>query len=428
MRVLVVGAGVVGLSSAYRLARAGCEVTVLDAHRAGAAASHGNAAKIAVSESGPVPAPGVLLQGLRWLLKRDSPLALRPSLSPGFAAFLLRMARHCNEPDFRRGLEVLLTLAADANDLFDDYTADGMRFEMHSAGVILAFETRDRFDEHCQALDIYEGFGHTAEVLHGDAVREREPVLSERIRHGLRFPGDRQIEPDSLTEGLLQRIAELGGTVLEDTAVETIERAPTGEVTGVVTADGERLRGDALLLAAGVWARQLSGQLGSPLPIYPGKGYSLDYRPAPVPLRHSLTLEDARVAVTPLDGMIRLAGTMELGGSGDTIAGPRVAGIRRAARESFVGWDDPPGEGTPWAGMRPLTPDGLPVIGRVDGCPNAYVASGHGMLGLTLAPATAEVITAMVTGQAPGVSDAVVEAVSPARFARRKASGRDTTR
>ncbi|WP_256840586.1 FAD-dependent oxidoreductase [Ornithinimicrobium faecis] len=421
MKVLVVGAGVVGLSSAYRLARAGCEVTVLDSHRAGGAASHGNAAKIAVSECGPVPAPGVLLQGIRWLLKRDSPLALRPSLSAGFVGFLIRMARHCNEADFRHGLELLLQLADDANDLFDDYVADGLRFEMHSAGVILAFETRERFEEHSQSLDVYEQFGHTPEVLHGTAVQEHEPALSEQITHGLRFPGDRQIEPDSLTSALLRRLQELGAEVREDTAVQTMVRSTAGEVTAVVTSPGERLEADALVLAAGVWTRELSKQLGVQLPIYPGKGYSLDYRPAPVALRHSLTLEDARVAVTPLNGMVRLAGTMELGGAGDRIASARVDGIRRAAHQAFVGWDDPQGEGTPWAGMRPLTPDGLPIIGRLNTAPNAYIASGHGMLGLTLAPATAELVTTMVTGQEP-VDHRLARNLSPERFRKRQGS------
>ncbi len=416
MRVVVVGAGVVGLATAYRLARAGCAVTVLDAHRAGEAASFGNAAKIAVSECGPVPAPGVLLQSIRWLLRRDSPLALRPILSPGFFEFLIRMARHCTEADFRRGLEQILHLADDANDLFDDYVADGVSCQMHRAGVILAFETRDRFAEHLRSLDIYECFGHIPEVLHGTAVQEHEPVLHERITHGLRFAGDRQVEPQSFSDGLLQRLRHLGATVVEGSVVTAIQRADTGSVRRVVTADGRAWEGEAFVLAAGVWTRSLAAQLELRLPIYPGKGYSLDYRPAPVPLRHSLTLEDARVAVTPLEGMTRLAGTMELGGRGNRIAPARVAGIRRAAHRAFVGWGSPPGEQAPWAGLRPLTPDGIPTIGSVPSAPNTYVATGHGMLGLTLAPATAELLTRMITDPDAARSEPLVQALSPARF------------
>ncbi|MGW0731480.1 NAD(P)/FAD-dependent oxidoreductase [Streptomyces sp. NPDC002851] len=414
MRIVVVGAGAVGLASAYRLAKSGCEVVVLDARRAGSAATHGNAAKIALAESGPVPTPGVILQGLKWMLKPDSPLYVKPSLAPGFVKFMLSMARHCNARDFQYGLETQLRLAEGTMDLLDDWTRDGISFEMHKAGVLLAFETRERYEEQCASLDVFERFGMVPEHLHGDAVQEREPALNERTRHGLFFPDDRQVEPDSLTAGLLKRCQELGVEVHEHTPVRRFLRAG-GTVTGVVTDKGE-FTGDSLLLAAGVWTGRMSRELGVPLPIRPGKGYSVDYSPAPVQLRTSLTLEDARVAVTPLNGFLRLAGTMEFGGLEESINPRRVAAIKQAAADAFTGWDNPPGEASPWAGMRPMTPDGLPVIGRLGSLPNVYVASGHGMLGLTLAPATAEIITEAITlRRVP----AAAEAVSPGRFTRR---------
>ncbi|WP_405846515.1 NAD(P)/FAD-dependent oxidoreductase [Streptomyces sp. NBC_01518] len=135
-----------------------------------------------------------------------------------------------------------------------------------------------------------------------------------------------------------------------------------------------------------------------------------------MPLRTPLTLEDARVAVTPLNGFLRLAGTMEFGGLEENISPRRIAAIKQAAAGSLTGWDNPPGEASPWAGLRPMTPDGLPIIGRLDPLPNVYVASGHGMLGLTLAPATAESITEAITARS---LPSVAEAVSPRRFARR---------
>ncbi|CAL9336695.1 D-amino acid dehydrogenase 1 [Streptomyces sp. enrichment culture] len=414
MRIIVVGAGAVGLASAYRLAGSGCDVVVLDARRAGSAATHGNAAKIALAESGPVPAPGVILQGLKWMLKPDSPLYVKPSLAPDFVKFMLSMARRCNGRDFRRGLEAQLRLAEGTMDLLDDWTRDGIRFEMHKAGVLLAFETRERYEEQCASLDVFERFGMVPEHLHGDAVRECEPALNQRHRHGLFFPDDRQVEPDSLTSGLLERCRELGAEIHEHTPVRRfLRRGDT--VTGVLTDKGE-FTGDTLLLAAGVWTGRMSRELGAPLPIRPGKGYSVDYSPAPVRLRTSLTLEDARVAVTPLNGFLRLAGTMEFGGLEERVDLRRVAAIKQAAADSFTDWRNPPGEAAPWAGMRPMTPDGLPVIGRLHPLPNVYVASGHGMLGLTLAPATAEIVTESITkGRTPTVADAF----SPLRFTHR---------
>lgn len=420
MRVVVVGGGVVALASAYRLAKAGCEVVMVEARTVGSAASHGNAAKIGQAECAPMPAPGVLLQGLRWMLKPDSPLYVKPSLAPDFVKFMVKMARRCNERDFRAGLDTTLRLVADANDLFDEYTRDGIEFEMHRAGVLLAFETRERYEHHCRYLPAWEGVGIAAERLDRDGVERAEPALSERIRHGLFFDSDRQVEPDSLIRALVKRCRELSIEIRENTRVTDFLTA-RDRFYGVVTESGEAVNGDVLLLAAGVWSGLLSTRLGVPVPIRPGKGYSIDYSPAPVQLRTSLTLEDAHVAVTPLDGMLRLAGTMEFGGFDESVNTTRVEAIRRAAAEHFIGWDDPPGAAAPWAGLRPMTPDDLPIVGPLGDYGNAFIASGHGMLGLTLAPNTAELVTAQIVGES---TPDIAGAISPQRFSRRRRTHR----
>ncbi|WP_029089787.1 FAD-dependent oxidoreductase [Brevibacterium album] len=418
MRTVIVGGGVVGLTTAYEIARAGGQPLVLEAARAGQAASHGNAAKIALAESAPVPAPGVLLQGIRWMLRPDSPLAIHPRLAPDYVKFLLAMARHCNARDFEAGLDVHLRMGADANDLLDDYRADGIDFEMHANGVLLAFETRERFEEHCASLPQFESFGHVPERLYGHgAVQEREPALKDSIGYGLFFPSDRQLEPDSLTRGLVARITELGGEVREDTAVSGFVRRGD-RVTAVLTDSGERIEADAVVITAGADAGRLTAQLGVPLPIVTGKGYSIDYTPAPVQLRTSLTLEDARVAVTPLDGRLRLAGTMEFGARNNEVNDVRVSAIRRAAAQAFSGWEsaDLTGEQAPWAGVRPMTPDGLPVIGLLGELSNTVVSSGHSMLGLTLAPASARIASDLVFGHRPELPADLLNRISPHRY------------
>lgn len=415
MRTVVVGGGVVGLTTAYELAVRGHEVTVIEAGRCGAGASHGNAAKIAIAESNPVPAPGVLLQGIRWMLRPDSPLSIRPSPAPGYLRFLLRMARHCNARDFDAGLDLHLRLGEDANDLFDEYQRQGIDFEMHDRGVLLAFETRERFDEHCESLPAFEAAGHHPQRLHDDEVREAEPALSDRIRHGLFFPADRQIEPDSLTAGLLAKLSDLGVGVRENTRVGRFVRSGD-TVTAIVTTDAEVIAAEAVVIAAGVPSGAMAADLGQKIPIYSGKGYSIDYSPAPVRLRTSLTLEDARVAVTPLNGMLRLAGTMEFGSRDDRVNDVRVAAIRRSAQEAFRDWGDGDGEQIPWAGSRPMTPDGLPVIGRLASATNAFVNSGHSMLGLTLAPGSARLLAGLMTDGTSTLPDELLARVSPNRF------------
>jgi D-amino-acid dehydrogenase len=402
MRIVVVGAGIVGLGAAYELVQDGHDVTVLDAEAVGAGASHGNAAKITMAEATPVPAPGMVLKGLKWMMKADSPLYVRPSLSPPFLRFMLTMARHCNEGDFRNALRVHLEMASTCGQVLDEWADDGLSFEMHRKGVLLIFENRESFEHRVRLNDAFAPFGMAPELLDADALHQREPCLSERARHALFFPDDRQVEPDSLTSALARRLRELGADVREHTRVLDFEQEGT-RATAVITGAG-RVPCDQLVLAAGVWTGAMAAKLGTPLPIGPGKGYSVDYFPSPVPLNTPLTFEDAHVAVTPLKGRLRLAGTMEFAGMSREVNARRVAAIKRAASQGFRDWDDETPHAEPWAGLRPMTSDGLPIVGRLRPDGNVLVASGHGMLGLTLAPSTAKTIRHLARDVASGAA------------------------
>ncbi|GAA1560579.1 FAD-dependent oxidoreductase [Kribbella sancticallisti] len=411
MRVVVVGGGVIGLACAYELLRRGEEVTILEAHTAGSGASFGNLGWMVPAQMRPVPAPGMVAQALRWMLRPDSPLYIRPSLSPGFIRFMYGMWRHCNEKSFRAGLLAHLLLAEGSMQLLDDYKQDGIDFEMHAQGLLQVFASAKQFDNHVAGLDLLRGHGFRPQLLDGTELTRVEPALRSGLRGGIFFPDERHVRPDSLADGLARRCLALGGKLIEGAAVQRVhDRA--GRVVEVETDDG-RYSADVFLLAAGVWSGSLSRKFGAGLPIRPGKGYSLDYTESPLALRSLVKLMEPQVALSPFDGWLRLAGTMEFAGLDLKVNERRVRAITKAPVEYLNDWNPSSPAQSVWAGARPMTPDGLPVMGRLAALQNCYVAAGHGMLGLTLGPATGSVMAeAMTEGHVP----AVLEPFSPRRF------------
>lgn len=416
---VIVGAGVVGLASAYQLARDGLAVTVVDAAHSGAGASINNAGWIVPIMSTPVPAPGMLRQSVRWMAQRDSPLYVRPSPRPEHVRFMAGMLRHANAKDFHHGVEALASLNERTLALFDEYERDGVRFECHRTGHLLVFHTRKTLRTYQADTALMERIGHTADPLTGDELRDLEPALSTHVHAGLRCPRERHVDPASLVRGLEQRCRELGVRFLHDSPVTDIRFR--GPVATSILAGGEEVPGDLFVLAAGVHTGRLSRLAGFPLPIQPGKGYGFDDTSGSVTLRHSVYLGEAKVAITPLSNRLRFAGTMEFGSSDATIDPHRLGGITRSAHEYLPGFPPRP-QPHGWTGLRPMTPDGLPVIGALPGRDNVLAASGHGMLGVTLAPMTAEVISAQVVGGRRASEIApTARPFAPQRFAPRRA-------
>jgi D-amino-acid dehydrogenase len=413
MRVAVVGGGVIGLTTAYELVRRGAEVELIDARQTGLGASAVNAGWFVPAESAPVPGPGMVAQTLKWMLRRDSPVYIRPSLDPRFVAFLLGMWRRSNARDQRAGFEAHLRLAQDTAEVLDAYRADGVDFEMHERGLLMAFTGRDNLEHHLAHLDLVERFGLDPQVLVGDDVRAHEPLLSDRVYGGILFPRERHLDPGALVRSLHARLLALGVRIREHapvTAALTSGVRGARRVTRVVTGAGP-VDADAVVLAAGAWTGHLSARFGHRLPVRPGKGYSID-TPA-VPLRSATNLSDAKVALTPFGDRLRLAGTMEFAGLDERVNALRVQAIMKAPQAYLRDWEPPAGPVEARAGMRPMTPDGVPAIGLLPGTTNTYVSTGHGMLGVTLAAGSAAALADLIVGGTPPPQLAPFD---PARF------------
>lgn len=394
MRVVVVGAGVIGAASAYHLVRNGHDVVVIEAGRIGLGASWGNAGWICPAETGPVAAPGMVLQGLKWMLRPDSPLYIKPRPSLPFARFLLQTAAKCNERDYRAGLRANIGFFADSMQWFDEYRRDGVDYEMYSQGLLMAFLGEEKYEHHAHDLDIAEAAGLEPRRLTGDALHEQEPALSRNVKAGIYYPYERGIRSESITPALVRRARELGVEFKENTPFEGV--VTTGDrVTAVKTPDG-RILCDAVVVAAGVWTARVAKHFGVSLPIEPGKGYSIEYANPPVQLRQPISFTEMKCVGTPLGSALRLAGTMEFSGFDADVNRTRVDAIRTAPTQFLDNWDAPQPSTEPWAGFRPMTPDSLSIVGKLGRYDNAYVASGHGMYGVTLAPATASAVVEMV--------------------------------
>jgi D-amino-acid dehydrogenase len=413
MHTVVIGGGVIGLTTAYHLAREGAQVTVLDARRTGLGASAVNAGWFVPAEAMPVPGPKMVVQTMKWMLRSDSPVYIRPSVDPRFVAFMLRMWRRCNDRDQRAGFEANLRLAESTADVLDEYRADGMDFEMHACGLLMAFRQQQNLDHHVHNLDLVRAHDLDAQILLGDDVRVHEPLLSDAVHGGIFFPAERHLDPRALVESLHKRLVELGVRIVENAPVEAVDARTTPGRRGLaaVRTPSERHEGDAFVLAAGAWTGKLSARFGHRLPVRPGKGYSIDV--PRLPLRSATNLSDVKVALTPFSDRLRLAGTMEFARLDEDVNDVRVAAILRGPGTYLRGWQPPPGPVRGQAGMRPMTPDGLPAIGAFPGLDNTYVSTGHGMLGVTLAAGSALALTDLVLH---GLRRPELAPFDPARF------------
>jgi D-amino-acid dehydrogenase len=407
----VLGGGLIGLCCAYYLRRGGAEVVVLERARVGSGASRGNAGEVCPSMAEPLPAPGTVREALGTLFRSDAAFHVRFGALPRMAPFLLRFAANTRRRAYARGLRAMGPLGGRTFKLFDELAEEGIGRDVSDAGYLFCYRSAERAAEgREQMLRMVElGFASpSGPLLDADGLRELEPALGDGARAGFLQPGERWLDPSRFVDEIASALRAMAVPIHENAGVDRVEGS-AGGVT-VSTSSGV-FRGDIAVIAAGSWSQELGRAVGLRLGMRPGKGYSFSVRPAAIP-RRALYLSDAHIAVTPLDGGLRIAGTMEFDGSHDRFNPKRIQAMVAATGPYLrdVDWSQRRDE---WVAPRPMTPDGLPLIGWVPGGERVIVATGHNMLGLTLAPSTGKAVADLVLTGDAGID---LTPFSPSRF------------
>jgi glycine/D-amino acid oxidase-like deaminating enzyme len=396
MEVVVIGAGIVGLSAAYSLLADGHGVTVLDRDPAGDKASFGNAGGIGISEIVPASAPGLLWRVPGWLLDPLGPLSLRIGHLPALMPWLWRFLRSGTPAEILRATTALAALTRDTyDDLVPMLAALGLAGDLHRVGALSVYETSDGFRRDCAEWDAKRGFGVVAEEISGDEAREREPALGPVVKRAIATPGWAHVsDPKTIVDRLRGWLAGRG---------VRIER---GEAAGfergaVHVADGRRLTFDMLVVAAGAWSGRLARLLGDRALIESERGYNSTLPDPHVKLRGEVIFAERKFVATPLAIGLRIGGAAEFAGLEAPPNYRRSRALVALAARYLPGLD--PAGGVDWMGHRPTTPDSLPVIGRSPRHRNVLYAFGHGHIGLTVGPTTGRLIAELVSGRQPSI-------------------------
>lgn len=409
--VLVIGGGAVGVAAAYELAGEGARVTLLErGPRLAYGCSAGNAGLICPSHSAPLATPRALRQGMVWALRRDSPLYLKPR--PAVIPWLARFAAASTPGRARAGTALIRTLSQASLDLHAGLAESGLETGFERRGVLNVYETEDGLVSGREEAKGNAEAGLRAELLDGREARELEPTLSAAVVGAAYYPDEAHCDPLTFVEAVGRAAEERGVRIRTDVEVLDLH-ANDGRVELVETTAGAERTG-AVVLAAGAWTPELARRLGLYVPVEGGKGYHVEIEPGERPPRLPVFMQESRVIATPLPGRVRLAGTLELAGLDLGVDPVRVAAILRAARRNVSTIDGLPVRSV-WRGLRPCAPDGLPIVGRPARFENVVLATGHAMMGLTLAPVTGRLVAELVTEKTPTHD---VRALSPDRFRR----------
>ena len=396
MQITIIGAGVIGLTTSYYLRKEGHEVTIIDRGNGTNNCSFGNAGYISPSHFIPLASPGIVAQGLKWMLSSTSPFYIKPRLNSSLVKWGLKFYANANEKTVARNAPHLNNILQLSRNLMVDLDRElNHGFQLETKGCLMLYKNVKTGHHEAELAREAKKYGMDAPVLSREEVQAMEPEVEVEVLGGVYFPIDCHLHPVRMMETLHKKVSDMGVKILYQHEVQDFE-IKNQKVTAVITDKG-RYPTDHLVVAAGSWLEVISKKLGINLLLQPGKGYSVTYGSRQKNLIHPAILVDDRVAMTPMGSELRVGGTMELCGINDDINMTRVKPIITAANNYFpdIRLDMPKAEKV-WSGLRPCSPDGLPYIGNSPHHQNVTIAGGHAMVGISLAAGTGLLVKQMI--------------------------------
>jgi len=400
---LIIGGGAIGICCAFYLHQLGKKVSVIEKGEICSGSSYGNAGLIVPSHSIPLAAPGVITQGLKWMFDPESPFYIKPRLDHEFISWLWKFRGACNEANVNRALPVLNNLNAVSLELFDELAAlEGIEFNYEKKGVVQIFKTCKELDKGIKEARRLKEYGIESQVLENKDLNAYCGKMRTSSVGGLFFPQDAQLIPDRFVHQLARHVENSGVQLL--TSVEVLGFEISGrQLTTVKTTRGN-IAVEEVILAGGSWSSDLARELYIKLPMEPAKGYSVTFKRPSICPEIPIMMAETKVVLTPMDDMLRFAGTLELAGFDMSINNRRLQAILKSIPDYFPDFDISSLELIEiWRGLRPCSPDGLPYIGRPRRYDNVIIATGHGMKGISLAPITGKLVAQLAADEQPQI-------------------------
>lgn len=400
--IMIVGAGVIGLCSAYYLNKKGFRVTILDNTDGSDNCSFGNAGFFSPSHLIPLASPGIISQGLRWMMRPDSPFYIKPKFDRDLISWGLKFHRAATKSRVDMAAPVLNELLINSRTLIAEILEEeSIDAGLNDKGLMIYCKTQQALDEEVEVAKMAQKYGQQIEVLNVSQTKEINPGLEVDVKGAILFKDDASITPHIFMTMLKEKLIEKGVVISHNVQVDKLVTTKSGSIDKIV-ANGQEMIADEYVLAAGAWTKDILKQVNLKLPMQAGKGYSFVLPSPKVSLNTSAILNEARVAVTPMKHGLRFAGTMEVNGMDLSINHKRIQGIVDAIPEFFPQFTKGDFKDIePWSGLRPCSPDGLPYVGRTKTCSNLLVATGHAMLGVSLGPITGRLIAQLIAKEEP---------------------------